>query len=1008
MASSFSVDPSIPEGSAISPAFLNPKNRIEQEERRNGGRKKSISQQKLTMLEPKPFCFPPFLRSSCSILLFPVNSSLRVAFHLFRAVIALLFLLAGPLAAESVDRVVLPSGLTIIIAEQHTTQAVTIRVAVRASPLNEGERLGSGLSLLTQRLVASSGAGMLSASQTRDAFARLGDLGTSVTAMTRSEFSLTTTATNLTSALTLLANRLATPSFASDDLERERSAVALMESPIAHAALFALLFRQHPARLPIAGLTSLRNALTLEQVQSYHLARYRSANTIVVVCGNVAAVDARKQVELAFAAYPLGGYATQLIPLEPPPVAPRYQSLISTTVKQPYITIAWRTESLDHAMQPGLAVLATWLGGEHGIVNSLLGSKGLAQDIVVENIAPSIVPGYLRISFSTTSERRAEAEQVLYKGLDALAHNPLNENHLAAARATTLRQIAQRQSTVLGLCDELLAWELAAGDPTYIRRFTEQVAAVGGIEVMRVLRRYMVSRDGDRSRCTVVLRPLDPNAARPLDSSKPPTPVSVVAPEVIELAHGVRLLLRPSLEQPLARVHVVLGGGAAVEDQFQRGATSLLAPLMCRATETRSPSDIQTLLLNHGMQLTTSADLHRLDLGISCFSSDVPEAFKLLIDCLSKAALPLDELELIRQRTTANLANEGWERRFLTEVRSVALAGHYAANDPRSGKYGLAHLDRGVVLAHYRRLAVGANTVIAVYGRFDRDAVINQAKALITARLELATGTQMQPVGSPWSERAQPSLTVTSHDATVAGMALVWHGPALADRARDEAPMLVLSALLESRLQRSLIGNHGITQLQAVGEAYDQRGIWMVWGACDETQLDHAQQSVRDEVARFFAQLWLPEADRGALLDGELIAAKASCAVRWALEQENLDHVAGQHASHLLLRQDIALDLTMPERLGSITRKDLLRVAQAWLAGDPLTVIAKPKTAVVVPAPVPTTTPLNTTPVIPPSVDPTPEQAPLKPSSTTKSSAPSLTLPISSRAEFTAPTPQAK
>ena len=72
------------------------------------------------------------------------STTLQTALYLFRAVIALPFLMVGPLAAESVDRLVLPSGLTVIIAEQHTTQAVTIRVAVRASPINEGERLGGG------------------------------------------------------------------------------------------------------------------------------------------------------------------------------------------------------------------------------------------------------------------------------------------------------------------------------------------------------------------------------------------------------------------------------------------------------------------------------------------------------------------------------------------------------------------------------------------------------------------------------------------------------------------------------------------------------------------------------------------------------------------------------------------------------------------------------------------------------------------------------------------------
>ena len=203
--------------------------------------------------------------------------------------LVVLFCLATSAHAESIDRVVLPSGLTVIIAEQHTTQAVEVRIAVRAGPVYEGERLGSGLSLLTQRLVAGAGAGELSAPQMRDALSRLGGTAGGATPgatfVARSEFAFTTTATGLPTALTLLANRLAAPLLVAEDLERERVAVAAVNESQEHAALMALMFRQHPARLPISGLAPLRGALTLDQVQAYHQLRYRSANTIVVVCG---------------------------------------------------------------------------------------------------------------------------------------------------------------------------------------------------------------------------------------------------------------------------------------------------------------------------------------------------------------------------------------------------------------------------------------------------------------------------------------------------------------------------------------------------------------------------------------------------------------------------------------------------------------------------------------------------------------------------------------------------
>lgn len=471
-----------------------------------------------------------------------------------------LSLLANDGTAESIDRVVLPSGLVVVIAEQHTTPAVEVRIAVRAGPVHEGERLGSGLSLVTQRVLAGAGAADLSAVQLREALARLGTQSPGSTGIARSEFAFTTTAAGLGPALTLWAKRLSAPVLLAEDLERERTALALLEPAPEQAALSALLFRQHPARLPLVGLAPLRTALTLDQVQAYHQERYRSANTVVLVCGNVAATEARRQIEQAFASYPLGGYAPQPLPVEPPPLAARYQALTSPAIKQPRITIAWRTEAMDHAAQPGLAVLATWLGAERGPLAAVLSAKGLGQELTVESVITSAVPGHLRLSFVTSTERRAEAEQTLYQALEALGQKPLDEAQIAAARATTLRRMAERQSTLHGLCDDLLAWELVAGDPAYLRKFSEQVAEVDGIEVMRELRRYVLSREGERGRCTVVMRAIDPKAARPLDAVKTPTPGSVVAPDIIALPRGARLVLRPSLEQPLgARRHGAVG-----------------------------------------------------------------------------------------------------------------------------------------------------------------------------------------------------------------------------------------------------------------------------------------------------------------------------------------------------------------------------------------------------------------------------------------------------------------
>jgi len=188
----------------------------------------------------------------------------------------------------------------------------------------------------------------------------------------------------------------------------------------------------------------------------------------------------------------------------------------------------------------------------------------------------------------------------------------------------------------------------------------------------------------------------------------------------------------------------------------------------------------------------------------------------------------------------------------------------------------------------------------------------------------------------------------------------------------------------------------------------------LVSGACDPAQSDIVQQAVRDDIARFIAQLWLPEADRGALLEPELVAARTATGIRWALNQEDLGAVATAHATTLLLGQDVALDINCPQRLAVVVRKDLLRVAQAWLTGEPITVLANPKATTAIPitiplAPVtstatpppPATTPTITTPTVVSPVAPIqPTSAPAQPVSVQAQPSP---IPVSPHPPATNP-----
>ena len=113
----------------------------------------------------------------------------------------LLIVVVTTAQAESVHREVLPSGLVLVVQEFHQTPVVEVRVAVRAGPINEGPLLGSGASVLLQRVLVNSGAGGQSADDVRRTIARLGNHFYAETTVPTAVYGLSITGDQLGDAL---------------------------------------------------------------------------------------------------------------------------------------------------------------------------------------------------------------------------------------------------------------------------------------------------------------------------------------------------------------------------------------------------------------------------------------------------------------------------------------------------------------------------------------------------------------------------------------------------------------------------------------------------------------------------------------------------------------------------------------------------------------------------------------------------------------------------------------
>ena len=857
-----------------------------------------------------------------------------------------LIALAMPAHAQSVHREQLATGLIVVIAEFHSTPTVEVRVTVRASPLTEGPLLGSGASVLLQRLLVSSGNGTQGPDDVARALARLGNRFHAETTVAASAYALSTTGDRVADAIALLAGMVANYQYTQVDLQRERQALMATPPPspdlLEGLLLNSLLYRHHPARLPVHGTPRMMDQLTVELMKRYQAARSTAPNTVVTVVGNVNTNEVRRWVEQAFSHYSVGGYQPTSPYLEPPQFGPRYASG-QIELPQPRLAIAWRTDSIEHPNQPALRVLARLLGDS--VLPRAFAAANLAVAARVHNRLTIDQPGALVVGFATAPAARSDAERTVYAALDALLKDGPLADDLSAAKRQLRVADAERLATARGICEDLERWELATGDPAYGRIVADQQAAVSAEDVVRVAKRYL--GDGAARACTVALRAGGEPA---VGAGRIAEPTGSIAPEVIDLGRGLRLLARPAQEAPLVHLRLTFAGGSAAEDPALPGSAAVLAEVLTCATANRTRDEIAALCRRTGMTLAADSDAHQLGVALTCLPEDLDGALALLCDLLTRPALAQDDLELARARALRRRdARDGDPRaRLVDATRTIALAGHYAARDALGEREVLTRLDRAALQALHQRLACTGNVVISLSGRFERTAAVSTLGRLLGERPALREAAALALVGPPAGAAPAP-LSVIYHDGPGAGVALAWPGPALAQRAQDEAPLALLTAMLAGvdvpggRLGRVLAAGPTAPTAVAVREAWLGRGLWHVVATGDEASIDALQQVVRDQVTALLTQLDLPPEDPKALPEAELATAQAMCATAVALAEEDVPATTRRHATALLLGGGLEREIDFAARIAAVSVADLRRVARAWLAGDPVIVVDRPR-----------------------------------------------------------------
>ena len=280
------------------------------------------------------------------------------------------------------------------------------------------------------------------------------------------------------------------PSFAEDEVELARGQLleglrARVDNPDAHLATLAnnLFYAGHPYELDPQGTVESIEALTRDDLMSWHADRLTKENLVLVVVGNVDRADLESKVAEAFGSLPATGGSA----LTPPLAAPGAEELeiVARDIPTNYIRGQYRAPSLDDPDYPAMQAATTALSWR--LVEEVRTKRNLSYAVQAGMSQRKANFGLLYV----TATEPDTTIKVMFNEVDRLQAETMTPEALGEFINPYLTGYWMGQETNMGQATMLATYEVVGGGWENSLDFQGKLRSVTPEDVLRVANEYI-------------------------------------------------------------------------------------------------------------------------------------------------------------------------------------------------------------------------------------------------------------------------------------------------------------------------------------------------------------------------------------------------------------------------------------------------------------------------------------------------------------------------------------
>lgn len=420
------------------------------------------------------------------------------------AVSALPELAAAP-KGPALTRAVLDTGLTVIVAENHAAEIVTLNAWAKVGSRDETDELNGAAHFVEHMLFK--GTRRRKPGQIDREVEGIGGILNASTSFDYTQYYIVAASRFFDRILDIQADALMNSTFDPEEMERERRVVLEeigrrddVPTTLATKVLYTTAYRVHPYRRPVGGTREVLQSITRDQLFAFYRAHYGPQNVIIIVAGDVNPQEVIARVRRAYGTWRHTTVARPAASPEPAFGEVR-RSELEQDVRVAYLQMGWIGPSARDREVYAMDVLLFALGRGRSsrFTQRLREQQRLVQDVSA-SFPTGLDPLLFQVSAVVEPQDVARAEAAILAEIVDIRDNGIGAEELERAKTLLLAGDAIGAHTSRGLA-ELLGASATIADLNFAVTYEDQINRVTREDVQQVARRYL---DPQRYAVTVV------------------------------------------------------------------------------------------------------------------------------------------------------------------------------------------------------------------------------------------------------------------------------------------------------------------------------------------------------------------------------------------------------------------------------------------------------------------------------------------------------------------------